>query len=43
MTEPLWREAQRQFAALNGSENVQALRAGLADMVVGDASLPSDE
>ncbi|MDQ0471316.1 MarR family winged helix-turn-helix transcriptional regulator [Labrys wisconsinensis] len=33
---PFWREAQRQFAQLNGADNVAALRQGLAEMTVGD-------
>ncbi|GLS20686.1 MarR family transcriptional regulator [Labrys miyagiensis] len=32
---PLWNEAQRQFAQLNGADNVAALRAALSSMVVG--------
>ena len=32
---PLWNEAQRQFAELNGADNVVALRAALSRMVVG--------
>jgi DNA-binding MarR family transcriptional regulator len=35
--EPLWREAQRQFEQINGTENARALRAELTDMVVGYA------
>ena len=31
---PLWQEAQRQFAQLNGADNVAALRAALSSMVV---------
>jgi DNA-binding MarR family transcriptional regulator len=33
---PLWREAQRQFAQMNGADKVTALRQGLAEMTVGD-------
>lgn len=33
---PLWQEAQRQFAQLNGAEKVTALHQGLAEMKVGD-------
>jgi DNA-binding MarR family transcriptional regulator len=32
---PLWNEAQRQFAQLNGADNVAALRGALSSMVVG--------
>jgi DNA-binding MarR family transcriptional regulator len=32
---PLWNEAQRQFAQLNGANNVAALRGALSSMVVG--------
>jgi DNA-binding MarR family transcriptional regulator len=32
---PLWREAQRQFEALNGAERVAALRGALRSLVVG--------
>jgi DNA-binding MarR family transcriptional regulator len=32
---PLWNEAQRQFAQLNGADNVAALRRALRSMVVG--------
>jgi DNA-binding MarR family transcriptional regulator len=32
---PLWNEAQRQFAQLNGADNVAALRRALSSMVVG--------
>lgn len=32
---PLWNEAQRQFAQLNGADNVAALRGALSRMVVG--------
>lgn len=32
---PLWNEAQRQFAQLNGAANVAALRGALSSMVVG--------
>jgi DNA-binding MarR family transcriptional regulator len=32
---PLWHEAQRQFAQLNGADNVAALRRALSSMVVG--------
>jgi DNA-binding MarR family transcriptional regulator len=32
---PLWHEAQRQFAQLNGADNVAALRGALSRMVVG--------
>jgi len=32
---PLWNEAQRQFAQLNGADNVAALRHALSSMVVG--------
>lgn len=32
---PLWREAQQQFAQLNGADNVAALRGALSSMVVG--------
>ena len=35
---PLWREAQRKFEQLNGSESVTALRQGLAEMAVGDGA-----
>lgn len=35
---PLWREAQRQFEQLNGTQNVTQLRRGLREMVVGDAA-----
>jgi DNA-binding MarR family transcriptional regulator len=38
---PLWREAQRQFAQLNGAEKVTALRQGLAKMKVGDVAASS--
>jgi DNA-binding MarR family transcriptional regulator len=34
---PLWREAQRQFAELNGREKTTALHQGLAQMKVGDS------
>ena len=34
---PLWREAQRQFAELNGPEKTTALHQGLAQMKVGDS------
>jgi DNA-binding MarR family transcriptional regulator len=33
---PLWREAQRQFAAMNGAGKVSALHRGLEEIVVGD-------
>lgn len=33
---PLWRQAQQQFAVLNGAENTVTLRRGLAEIVVGD-------
>ena len=32
---PLWREAQRQFEQLNGTQHVTELRQGLRQMVVG--------
>jgi DNA-binding MarR family transcriptional regulator len=32
---PLWHEAQRRFAQLNGADNVAALRRALSSMVVG--------
>jgi DNA-binding MarR family transcriptional regulator len=32
---PLWKEAQRRFAQLNGADNVAALRGALSSMVVG--------
>lgn len=32
---PLWNEAQRQFAQMNGADNVAALRGALSSMVVG--------
>ena len=32
---PLWNEAQRQFAQLNGADKVAALRGALSSMVVG--------
>jgi DNA-binding MarR family transcriptional regulator len=35
---PLWKEAQRQFAQLNGTKNVSALRQGLTEMVVGNVA-----
>jgi len=35
-TAPLWEEAQRQFEQMNGTEKVDALRRGLASVVVGD-------
>jgi DNA-binding MarR family transcriptional regulator len=38
---PLWREAQRQFAQLNGTKNVTELRQGLRKMVVGDVATGS--
>ena len=37
---PLWREAQRQFSRLNGTENVGALRRSLADMKVDGGAKP---
>lgn len=40
---PLWRDAQRQFAQLNGAENVAALRQRLRKMVVGEAATPAAE
>jgi DNA-binding MarR family transcriptional regulator len=33
---PLWQQAQRDFAKLNGPENVAALRRGLREIVIGD-------
>jgi DNA-binding MarR family transcriptional regulator len=33
---PRWREAQRQFAQLNGAQSVRALRGMLGKVVVGD-------
>lgn len=33
---PRWRAAQRQFARLNGADNVAALRQGLVQMSAGD-------
>src|SRR5246500_1596246 len=35
---PLWREAQRQFAQLNGPQKVAALHRGLGEMKVGDSA-----
>ena len=40
---PLWREAQRQFAQLNGAENATALRRGIAGMIVGDMAAGSSD
>jgi DNA-binding MarR family transcriptional regulator len=41
---PLWREAQRQFAQLNGADNVAALRRVLRKIVVGDVgTIPSED
>ncbi len=42
---PLWHEAQRHFAELNGTGNVTALRGALKSLVVGEvkADLPGDE
>ena len=39
---PLWREAQRQFAELNGSARVESIREGLGAMVV-DESIAIDD
>jgi DNA-binding MarR family transcriptional regulator len=38
---PLWREAQRQFAQLNGAQQVTELRQGLRKIVVGDVATTS--
>ena len=40
---PLWQEAQRQFAQLNGADNVAALRAALSSMVVGATRASSSD
>jgi len=40
---PLWREAQRQFEALNGAETVAVLRGALRGMVVGRVAAGSPE
>ena len=40
---PLWREAQRQFEQLNGAKDVNALRQGLQQMVVGYMAASSSE
>ncbi|WP_321811889.1 MULTISPECIES: MarR family winged helix-turn-helix transcriptional regulator [unclassified Burkholderia] len=40
---PLWREAQRQFAILNGAEHVDVLRRSLTQMQVGADSPSSPE
>jgi DNA-binding MarR family transcriptional regulator len=40
---PLWRDAQRQFAQLNGARNVAELRRGLQQMVVGDMAATSSD
>jgi DNA-binding MarR family transcriptional regulator len=40
---PLWNEAQRQFAQLNGADNVAALRAALSSMVVGATRASSSD
>jgi len=40
---PLWREAQRQFAELNGAGNVAALREALRSMVVGETKPRASE
>jgi DNA-binding MarR family transcriptional regulator len=36
--DPLWQEAQREFAKLNGAESVATLRQGLSRIVVGDTA-----
>ncbi len=38
---PLWRDAQRDFAALNGAEQAAALRRDLAAVKTGDTTIPS--
>jgi DNA-binding MarR family transcriptional regulator len=40
---PLWREAQRQFEALNGAEAVAVLRGALGSMAVGAAAAGAGE
>jgi DNA-binding MarR family transcriptional regulator len=40
---PLWNEAQRQFAQLNGADNVAALREALSSMVVGATRASSSD
>jgi DNA-binding MarR family transcriptional regulator len=40
---PLWGEAQRQFAQLNGANNVAALRGALSSMVVDVARASSSD
>ncbi|MCB8881977.1 MarR family transcriptional regulator [Acidisoma cellulosilytica] len=40
---PLWQGAQRQFAQLNGADNVAALRGALKHMVVGETKADSSE
>jgi DNA-binding MarR family transcriptional regulator len=39
--DPLWREAQRQFNEMNGTENVGMLRRSLSEMKVGDEAAAS--
>ncbi|UEP32536.1 MULTISPECIES: MarR family winged helix-turn-helix transcriptional regulator [unclassified Burkholderia] len=40
---PLWREAQHQFSALNGAQNVEVLRRSLTQMQVGTDSASAPE
>jgi len=40
---PLWNKAQRQFAQLNGADNVAALRGALSSLVVGATRASSSD
>lgn len=40
---PLWEEAQREFARINGAANLATLRQGLKDIVVGDVPTGAGE
>src|SRR5579859_990379 len=40
---PLWQEAQRQFAQLNGTDKATALRQGVAGMILGDVPAGSSD